>query len=130
MSAADVTIQPSVAAAVDWSFMKITSLLIAAAVSVSCQAADVAPSKPRCIGYVSVDGRDNIELNLFSTEATHGGAMLLINKADPRYTEIRKHVGSLRPRVWKCVKPWQDKALFERNIEPTSRENRMPLPKH
>lgn len=34
--------------------------------------------------------------------------MLLIDKTHRLYEEVRKHVGSLRPRVWKCVEPWKD----------------------
>lgn len=122
--------QPSVAGAVDWRFMRTTSLLIAAVMSISCHAADVAPVKPKCIGYASFDGRGNIELNLISTEAAHGGAMLVIDKAHPLYMEVRKHVRGLRPRVWKCVKPWTDKAAFNVDTEPSAGERQTPLLTH
>ena len=101
-------------------FMKASGVVIAAAMSVSCQAAEVPTPKPKCIGYASVDARNNIELNLLSTEATHGGAMLLIDKAHPQYKQIRRHVGRLRIREWKCVKPWEDKTTSDRNVQITS----------
>lgn len=107
--------------------MKTTSLLIAAAITILCRAADVAPATPKCIGYASVDGKGNIKLDLISTEPTHGGAMLVIDKAHPQYMEVRKHVGSLQPRVWKCVKPWKDEAAFDVNTEPDAGERQTPL---
>lgn len=110
--------------------MKIASLLIATTMSSSCQAADVAPGKPKCIGYASLDARGNIELNLISTEPTHGGAMLVLDKAHPLYMEVRKHASSLRPQVWKCVKPWSDKAVLDVDTEPTQGERHAPLLRH
>jgi hypothetical protein len=102
--------------------MKTGSLLIASTMSISCQAADMAPAMPKCIGYASLDGRGNIELNLISIEPGHGGAMLVIDKTDSRYMEIRKHIPGLRPRVWKCVKPWKDMADSKGNTEPSAGE--------
>jgi len=85
---------------------------------------------PKCIGYASVDRRGNIELNLFSTEPTHGGAMRVIDKADPLYMEVRKHVRGLRPRIWKCVKPWKDRAAFDVNAEPRPDKRQTLVLKH
>jgi hypothetical protein len=110
--------------------MKIASLLIATTMSISCQAADVAPAKPRCTGYASLDGRGNIELNLISTEPTHGGAMLVLDKAHPLYMEVRRHIPDLRPRIWKCIKPWKDKAVFDVDPERRAGERQTPLLTH
>ena len=88
--------------------MKNVSLLIATLTSISCQAADGSHAMPKCIGYASVDRQGTIHLNLISTEPTHGGAMLLIDKTHRLYEEVRKHVGSLRPQAWKCIRPWKD----------------------
>lgn len=110
--------------------MKIASLIIATTMSISCQAADVAQANPKCIGYASLDVRGNIELNLISAEPTHGGAMLVLNKGHPLYMEVRKHIPNLRPRVWKCVNPWKDQAVFDVDTQSSAGKRQSALPTH
>jgi len=59
---------------------------------------------PQCIGYASVDQIGNIHLNLVSTEPTHGGAMLVLDKGHPLFEKMKKHLGKLSIGQWRCVK--------------------------
>jgi hypothetical protein len=95
--------------------MRTLTLLTTVAICVQCQTTVAANPKPECVGYASVDTKNNIHLNLLSSDASHGGAMLLIDKKHPLYEQVRKHVGELRPRKWKCVKPWADEKVGEQN---------------
>lgn len=60
--------------------------------------------QPSCVGYASVDKAGVIQLNLVSSEPTHGGAMLLLDKSHPLYQEMRKHIGKVKVGHWKCLK--------------------------
>lgn len=93
--------------------MRARIFIIAAVIFVSGQAAAAPPSTLNCVGFASIDAKGNIELNLFSPDDTHGGAMLLIDRAHPLYSDIRKHVGRLRTGKWKCVNPWGRGTGFE-----------------
>lgn len=60
--------------------------------------------RSQCIGHASVDEVGSIQLNLLSTESTHGGAMLVLDKEHPLFKEMKKHLGELAVGQWKCVK--------------------------
>lgn len=87
-------------------------------------------SKPE-VHWVRVARREgNIELNLISAEPTHGGAMLVLNKGHPLYMEVRRHIPNLRPRVWKCVNPWKDQAVFDVDTQSSAGKRQSALPTH
>jgi hypothetical protein len=57
-----------------------------------------------CVGYASIDSVGVIHLNLISSEPTHGGAMLILDKKHPLYEEMRRHIGKIKAGRWKCLK--------------------------
>jgi len=57
-----------------------------------------------CVGFASIDRTGVIHLNLISSESTHGGAMLLLDKKHFLYKEMRRHIGKVKPGRWKCLK--------------------------
>lgn len=60
--------------------------------------------QPPCVGYASIDNAGVIHLNLLSSEPTHGGAMLILDKSHPLYEEMRRHIGKVKVGHWKCLK--------------------------
>jgi hypothetical protein len=95
--------------------MKASCAVMVIAMYIPCTAMCASTPKRECLGYASVDTTNKIQLNLFSTDASHGGAMLLIDKGDPLYKEVQRHVGKLRLGKWKCVKSWPDVAAATPN---------------
>lgn len=86
--------------------MQYLPILFFVAASLSCTQAYSADraKNTQCVGYASVDEVGSIQLNLFSTESTHGGAMLILDKQHPLFDEMKKHLGKLTAGKWKCVK--------------------------
>jgi hypothetical protein len=77
--------------------------IVASLTGIEAYASDRAKS-PQCIGYASVNEVGSIQLNLVSTDPTHGGAMLVLDKSHPLFDEMKKHLGKLSVGRWKCVK--------------------------
>lgn len=71
-------------------------------------------SEKECVGYATLDAKGNVQLNLFSKEDSHGGAMLLFDPKHPLYESTLKHVGKLKKGQWKCVKPFPDETKVEK----------------
>ena len=95
--------------------MKILRLLSAALFAFQAASAQAdGESAMECVGYVTLDAKGNVQLNLFSKEDSHCGAMLLLDPKHPLYESTLKHVGKLKRGVWKCVKPFPDEAEIEK----------------
>lgn len=95
--------------------MKISRLLIAALFAFQAVSAQAeGKSEKECVGYATLNAKGNVQLNLFSKEDSHGGAMLLLDPLHPLYESTLTHVGKLKKGQWKCVKPFPDETKVEK----------------
>jgi len=113
--------------------MKVTSIMFLVVVVLSCARANAKDGmKPDCVGYASIDAEGRIQLNLLSSEQTHGGAMLVLDKGHPLFEEMRTHLGRLRVGKWKCVKSLPEMTNSDKDSgartdsEPPSNDARVP----
>jgi len=85
-----------------------------------CILASGTEEKLPCVGYASIDRAGVIHLNLFSSEETHGGAMLILDEHHPLYSEMRKHIGKLKVGRWKCLKSLPESTNSEKPVKGTA----------
>ncbi|GAB3265876.1 hypothetical protein [Chitinimonas naiadis] len=78
----------------------LVATVLAASVHAGCGVQNV------YIGVASINEEGVISLDLWPSEQTHSGAMLLLDKKHPLYKEVLKHVGKLEVGKEKPVKPW------------------------